>query len=266
MAASSSSLPPTAASLPGRLLAQAAQRPEACALEVWDESEGSVQRLSFGELARLLRAAIVWHRRTGLRARGAFALLAHNSVSYVALSLGATAVGALSVHLNWRLPAGTTALLLEALDRPVVLLASQLFGDAQGHSQCTAHTPCTFPPRTADNVHRVCGTGDAAAELLQHVPNVSAALPIEPVRAELEELAAALDAEHAAAIDAEVGLLDPREAAVVFYTGGTTGVPKGVPHSHAGLLWLAEKLRLAFPGAETDGTLCFTPFFRERAH
>ena len=74
MAASSSSLPPTAASLPGRLLAQAAQRPEACALEVWDEAEGSVQRLSFGELARLLRAAIVWHRRTGLRARGAFAL------------------------------------------------------------------------------------------------------------------------------------------------------------------------------------------------
>ena len=54
--------------------------------------------------------------------------------------------------------------------------------------------------------------------------------------------------------------------AAVFFTGGTTGVPKAVPHTHAGLLWFAaaalEKFPAPFaPSVAEPGTLCFTPFF-----
>lgn len=55
--------------------------------------------------------------------------------------------------------------------------------------------------------------------------------------------------------------------AAVFFTGGTTGTPKAVPHTHASLLWVADR-QLAFTpepfsegAGERAGTVCFTPYF-----
>ena len=57
-----------------------------------------------------------------------------------------------------------------------------------------------------------------------------------------------------------------RFSAAVFFTGGTTGTPKAVPHTHAGLLWFADGCLRTIPdgfarGIDHAGTVCFTPFF-----
>lgn len=61
--------------------------------------------------------------------------------------------------------------------------------------------------------------------------------------------------------------ISPSMPAAVFFTGGTTGTPKAVPHTHASLLWVADR-QLAFTpepfsegAGERAGTVCFTPYF-----
>ena len=56
------------------------------------------------------------------------------------------------------------------------------------------------------------------------------------------------------------------DTAVIFFTSGSTSLPKAVPHTHASLMWLAESYYRAFPTPyETTnpdaGTLCFFPYF-----
>ena len=61
---------------------------------------------------------------------------------------------------------------------------------------------------------------------------------------------------------AELPRLDPAAAAVLLYTGGTTGEPKGVLHSHASLVANALQLAAWMPHAERGGErlLCALPF------
>jgi long-subunit acyl-CoA synthetase (AMP-forming) len=58
----------------------------------------------------------------------------------------------------------------------------------------------------------------------------------------------------------------PTDVAVVFFTSGSTSLPKAVPHTHRSLMWLAHKYNSAFPEPyqTTDpnaATLCFFPYF-----
>ena len=65
---------------------------------------------------------------------------------------------------------------------------------------------------------------------------------------------------------AHIAQLNPDRNAAVFFTGGTTGTPKAVPHTHAALLWFAARSGEVMAAAVvsehmSNGTICFAPYF-----
>lgn len=114
-------------SLPSTLLSHASVSPHKVFVEVWDEREGVRLQLSYAQLASSMLSAAHWLRAAASLTKGDYcAMLAHNSAGYLAISLGAMAVGAISLNLNWRQPEETTQLLLSDL-KPKVLVASLPF-------------------------------------------------------------------------------------------------------------------------------------------
>ncbi|MBM1556258.1 AMP-binding protein [Sulfitobacter mediterraneus] len=76
---------------------------------------------------------------------------------------------------------------------------------------------------------------------------------------ELYDLGAAYDAANPQAFDAGIDATKPEDTAILVYTSGTTGKPKGAMISHGNLMYsVAAGLRDA-PTFDTDDQLCFLP-------
>jgi len=66
-------------------------------------------------------------------------------------------------------------------------------------------------------------------------------------------------AQHPGALDARVQACRPQDLAILVYTSGTTGKPKGAMHSHAGLVYTARGYNRIVAQGERDERMCFLP-------
>ena len=114
-------------SLPASLLSAAARHPHKAFVETYHDRDGVSQSTTYSELvAAMLGAAAFLRDECKLQPAERIALLAHNSVAYLSMTLGTMCLGGVALHLNWRQPAAATHSLLDAL-APRVLCASAAF-------------------------------------------------------------------------------------------------------------------------------------------
>ena len=124
--ASSRSTASSTTTLPAVVLAHGSRNPDGDAIIVWHERKNVVAQLSWRQLSDCMISAATLLGSRGVVAGDRVAFFAHNSAAYVALSLGAMALGATSVNLNWRLADAVNQQLVGDL-KPRVLIASAGF-------------------------------------------------------------------------------------------------------------------------------------------
>ena len=65
--------------------------------------------------------------------------------------------------------------------------------------------------------------------------------------------------DHPAELDARVAACRPEDLAILVYTSGTTGKPKGAMHSHRGLVYTVRGYNRIVAQDESDERMCFLP-------
>ncbi len=65
--------------------------------------------------------------------------------------------------------------------------------------------------------------------------------------------------QHPQALEERIRSCRPDELAIVVYTSGTTGKPKGAMQSHAGLVYSMRQANIRLPTLEVDERMCFLP-------
>ncbi|HEX2649372.1 MAG TPA: AMP-binding protein [Burkholderiales bacterium] len=80
-------------------------------------------------------------------------------------------------------------------------------------------------------------------------------LSLEKLRA----LGAEYDAAHPGEWERRIGLRKPEDLAILVYTSGTTGRPKGAMISHANIVLTCEAYQAAFPQGPEDERMAFLP-------
>jgi len=77
--------------------------------------------------------------------------------------------------------------------------------------------------------------------------------------AALREAGRAYGSQHAGELEARVAACRPEDLAILVYTSGTTGLPKGAMHSHRGLVYTVRGYNVIAPQDERDERMCFLP-------
>jgi long-chain acyl-CoA synthetase len=77
--------------------------------------------------------------------------------------------------------------------------------------------------------------------------------------AALRELGCSHARENPGALDARSAACQPEDLAILVYTSGTTGKPKGAMHSHAGLVYTVRGYNTLIARTDADECMCFLP-------
>jgi long-chain acyl-CoA synthetase len=219
-------------SLPALLLTHARERPDAVAMRVkrrgrWEEITWAGYAERVAGVARGLRALDV---RPGDRV----AIHGENRPEWVIADLAVQGIGAVSVGIYPTSPAAEVEYLLAHSGAVVVVSEDE---------------------EQLDKALAVRDRLPALRRIVLIDPRNVRALG-DPMVITWDELARepAVD-DYAQIVDA----LDPGDTAIVVYTSGTTGRPKGAMLTHANLTWAAGRLRAALRTSADDELLSYLP-------
>ena len=219
-------------SLPALLLAHARERPDATALRV--KRRGRWEEITWADYAA--RVARVAHglRQLGVQPGEAVAIHGENRPEWVIADLAVQGIGATSVGVYPTSPAAEVEYLL-AHSETVVLVV-------EDEEQL-----------------------DKALAVRDRLPALRRIVLIDPrnVRSFDDEILMRWDDlgregsldDYARGVD----VLDPDAVALIVYTSGTTGRPKGAMLKHANLTWSAERFREAFGTTADEEVLSYLP-------
>ncbi len=197
--------------------------------------DDSLHRYGYGDMAHRARQLALALRRLGLERGDRVATLCWNHERHLEAYFGIPIAGGVLHTLNLRLSPDDVAYTINhAQDRYIIVDASLL--------------PLFEQVLPSINVEQVIVIGDAAPlpdRMLDYDQLLGAERPEEWVDLELNEL----------------------EAAVLCYTSGTTGRPKGVVYSHRAILLhsLVSGLSSAMGPSDQDTVLILVPMFHANA-
>ncbi|MCX5383373.1 class I adenylate-forming enzyme family protein [Streptomyces sp. NBC_00083] len=227
---------------PGTVLdsfrAAVARAPEHTALAYFDG------RLGYREVDELSDSVAGHLAARGLRPGERVALMLQNTPHFVIALLGAWKAGAVVVPLNPMYKAGEVAHVLHDADVAALVCSDRAWAE---YLRDTA----------ADSPVRIALT---ACELDLQTRNDQRVLGFErlPVPAGADDLVTV----------ARMGLAAPGESriagddtALISYTSGTSGTPKGAMNTHRGITYNAERQRTGHPVAEGSGYFALAPLF-----
>jgi long-chain acyl-CoA synthetase len=216
-------------SLPDLLLQHARERPDAPAIR--EKRRGRWHELTWAEYAERVKRAARGLRELGVRPGDRVAIHAENRPEWVIGDLAIQGIGAVSVGVYPTSPAAEVEYLL-------------------GHSESVV--------LIAEDEEQL----DKALAVRDRLPGLRKIVLIDPrnVRALDDPMVMTWgQLEDHAPLEDYGERLDPGDTAVIVYTSGTTGPPKGAMLTHANLTWAAGSFRRAFRTAPDDEVLSYLP-------
>lgn len=201
-------------------------------------------RLSYRTVNRRARALATWLSETqGVTTGDRVAMLALNSPEYLDAFFACALIGAIFVPLNWRLTAPElVTILTDCAPRLIIHDETHRERAQQVLAQINA-SPSESKPRGLLGLRR-------APQPEQHI--IPALAPVTAFPGNEATMAAR-------AVPFQTR--DGEEIALILYTSGTTGVPKGAMLSHRMITWNAINTQISWGLREDDSAPTFAPFF-----
>jgi long-chain acyl-CoA synthetase len=218
--------------LPALLLEHARERPDAPAIR--EKRRGRWHELSWARYAERVASAAEGLRELGVQPGDRVAIQGENRPEWVIADLATQGIGAVTVGIYPTSPAAEVEYLL-------------------GHSEAVV--------LVAEDEEQL----DKALAVRDRLPSLRRIVVIDPrnVRALDDPMVTTWEElERGGSLDdyaARVALLDDADTAVILYTSGTTGPPKGAMLTHANLTWAAARLRDALGTTPDEEMLSYLP-------